>query len=205
MKKFLLTILITITTLFVGCSEPYVDTDIRNQIEDLEGYVSVLVFEKLCKEMNSNISAIQAILNAVQNDEYVTAVNPMTEDGSVIGYTISFTKLDPVTIYHGKDGKDGVDDYIPIIGVKQDTDSVYHWTLDGEWLTDEDGNRIKVIGTDGKDGLDGAGGVTPLFKIENNHWYISYNNGRKWELVGKAIGADGADGDSGIRDYGFAV
>jgi hypothetical protein len=25
----------------------------------------------------------------------------------------------------------------PIIGVKKDTDGIYYWTLDGEWLTDE--------------------------------------------------------------------
>ena len=209
MKKILSIFLFSITTLFVSCTDPYDDTDIRNDIEDLKGRVSAL--EKLCKEMNSNISAMQTILNAVQNNDYVTAVNPITENGVIIGYTINFTKSSPVTIYHGKDGKDGEngengkdgvngkDGYTPVIGVKQDTDGIYYWTLDGEWLTDENGNRVKAVGTDGKPGVDGKDGITPQLKIENGYWYISYDNGTSWTEVGKATGDKGEQGDKGDK------
>lgn len=43
-----------------------------------------------------------------------------------------------------------------------DTDGVYYWTLDGEWLLDDEGNKMRVTGEDGKDGEDG---VTPVIGV----------------------------------------
>jgi len=34
---------------------------------------------------------------------------------------------------------------IPVIGVRKDTDGCYYWTLDGEWLTDEKGNKMPFV------------------------------------------------------------
>lgn len=92
--------------------------------------------EQLCQQMNTNISSLQTIVSALQNNDYVTGVVPVTEGGKTVGYTISFTKSQPVTICHGKDGQNGADgkdgkSYVPVIGVRQDTDGVYYWTLDG--------------------------------------------------------------------------
>lgn len=72
--------------------------------------------------MNTNISSLQTIVNALQNNDYITGVTPTTKDGETIGYTITFTKSQPITIYHGEDGQDG---YTPQIGVKKDTDDIY--------------------------------------------------------------------------------
>ena len=181
----------------------------------------------LCNQMNSNIEALQVIVNALQNNDYVTKVEPVLENGTTIGYTIYFTKSNPVTIYHGKDGQDGQDGqdgkdgYTPQIGVKQDTDGIYYWTPDGEWLLDENGNKIKAQGTDGKDGQDGENGadgndgangndgatgpqgpqgeqgITPLLKIEDDYWYVSYDNGQSWTQLGKATGEKGEQGEQG--------
>ena len=118
--------------------------------------------------MNSNISSLQSIMEALENNDYITGVTPIIEGGKEIGYTISFKKGNPITIYHGqngqngqdgKPGEDGQDGYTPQIGVKQDTDGIYYWTLDGEWMTDESGNKIKAQGIDGKDGQDGQDGA----------------------------------------------
>ena len=78
---------------------------------------------------------------------------------------IYFSKSQPVTIYHGKngndgsdgadgsDGSDGVDGsngHTPVIGIRQgtdedlsldsgwigDPDEDFYWTIDGEWLLD---------------------------------------------------------------------
>ena len=101
------------------------------------------------------------------------------------------------------DGKDGS---TPVIGVKMDDDGIYYWTLNGEWLTDENGNKIKAVGTDGKDGANGANGengtngkdgITPQLKIEEGYWFISYDNGATWTQLGKATGEDGEDGANG--------
>ena len=71
-----------------------------------------------------------------------------------------------ITVYHGKDGvngtdgtdgedgkdgTDGQDGTAPVIGVKPDTDGVYYWTLNGDWLRDSDGNKIPTTGKDGED------------------------------------------------------
>lgn len=250
MKKLFTYLLVAITMIIAGCSEPFDDSKIWDKLDDHEERIATL--EELCKQMNTNISSLKTIVEALQNNDYVTGVTPITTDGETVGYTITFTKSQPITIYHGKDGKDGQngtdgkdgvdgkDGSIPIIGVKQDTDGIYYWTLNGERLLDANGNKIKAQGTDGKDGQDGSNGedgadgkdgkdgangtdgkdgvngadgkdgtdgvngadgkdgITPQLKIENDYWYISYDNGASWTQLGKATGEDGADGTNGV-------
>ena len=195
----------------------YDDDDLWSSVHGLENRVAKL--EELCKQMNTNISSLQIIVTALQNNDYVTGITPVMQDGKEVGYTITFSKSNPITIYHGKDGQngsdgkdgvdgtDGKDGTTPTIGVKQDIDDVYYWTLNGEWLTDAQGNKIKAEGTNGKDGADGSDGndgtngkdgITPQFKIENDYWFISYDNGDTWTQVGKATGEDGKDGEDGV-------
>ena len=204
MKKLFTYLLVAITLIIAGCSESFDDSAIWDKLDDHESRIAKL--EELCQQMNTNISSLQTIVNALQNNDYVTSVTPVTKDGETIGYTITFTKSQPITIYHGEDGedgadgKDGTDGYTPIIGVAQDSDGIYYWTLDGEWLLDDAGNKIKAVGIDGKDGQDGENGadgkdgvdgITPQLKIENEYWYISYDNGTTWTQLGKATGEDG--------------
>ena len=51
-------------------------------------------------------------------------------------------------------------------------------------------------GRDGRDGRDGQDGITPQLKIFDNNWYISYDNGSKWKLLGSAVGPQGPAGKS---------
>ncbi len=188
--------------LIVGCSKEYDDSALVGRVDDLENRVQRL--EQLCQQMNTNISSLQTIVTALQKNDYVTGVMPITENGKTIGYTITFAKAQSITIYHGKDSN-----HIPIIGVKQDTDGIYYWTLDGEWLLDDAGKKIKAQALDGKDGVDGedgtdgengqdgTDGITPQLKIENGYWYVSYDNGASWTQLGKATGEDGKDGTEG--------
>ena len=218
MKRFLRAIVFATTLILTSCQ--FDDSDIwgtlnehTESIKDHEQRISAL--EELCELMNTNINALQTIVTALQNNDYVTSVIPVQKDGAVIGYTITFTKSQPITIYHGTDGtdgKDGKDGYVPQIGVAQHIDGIYYWTIDGKWLLDDNGNRIKAVGTDaqngadgedgqdgadGKDGQDGVDGTTPLLKIENDYWYVSYDNGVTWTELGKAKGEDGQDGANG--------
>ena len=231
MKKLLLFFSMVALTI-TGCQK-YDDGKLWNSVNGLEDRVSKL--ERLCGEMNTNISALQTIVNALQTNDYVTGVTPIMQGGKEVGYTITFTKSSPITIYHGKDGKngtdgkdgqngqDGKDGITPVIGVRQDADGIYYWTLNGEWIQDAAGNKIKAqgidgkngtdgkdgatgsdgkdgaAGTDGKDGQDGTDGITPQLKIENDYWYISYDNGNTWSQLGRATGATGATGDKGDK------
>ena len=183
----------------------YDDTPLWDRVNDHEDRITAL--EEQCTEMNSNIEALRALIEAMEGGNYITKVEPIEENGVVVGYTISFAEGDPITIYHGKDGKDGEDGKdgangtgggaAPQIGIKQDTDGAYYWTLDGEWLLDDNGNKVKAVGVDGEDGKDGEDGITPELKIENDYWYISYDNGASWTELGKAKGEDGQDGQGG--------
>ncbi|WP_065218294.1 MULTISPECIES: PL29 family lyase N-terminal domain-containing protein [Butyricimonas] len=297
---------------FAGCKDDFDDSELRDQIADLDGRLTTL--EKLCAQMNTNISSMQTIVNALQQNDYITGVTPIMEGGNTIGYTITFMKNKPITIYHGKDGEkgeDGItprfkiengrwmvsrdngstwedagqatgeqglpditfklkiengrwliswdngatwedvgqatgdqgqqgaagitpqfkiefgnwfvsfdhgtnwsllgqatgdkgeDGITPVIGIKQDTDGIYYWTLNGTWLLDDNNQKVKAEGTDGKDGhpgedgkpgqdgTPGKNGITPLLKIENEHWWLSYNNGETWTDLGQAKGDDG--------------
>lgn len=188
MKKLLAFAALFAVVALTSCK--YDDDDLWNSVHGLENRVSKL--EELCKQMNTNISSLQTIVTALQNNVYVTGTTPLMKDGKEIGYTITFSKGNPITIYHGKDGQDGEDGTTPTIGVKKDTDGVYYWTLNGEFIV-VDGGKIQA---EGKDGTNGTNGTTPQFKIENDYWFVSYDNGANWTQLGKATGEDGIGGDS---------
>lgn len=223
MKKLMAFAIMTMAIVLSSCK--YNDDDIWNSVHNLEDRVAKL--EELCQQMNTNVSSLQTIVTALQSNDYITGITPVVENGKEIGYTITFSKSEAIIIYHGRDGHDGIDGtdgtdgidgVTPVIGVRQDVDGIYYWTLNGDWLTDGNGNKIKAEGTDGKDGADGADGsdgadgtdgtngqdgqdgqdgITPKFKIENDYWFISYDNGVTWTQLGKATGEDGADGVNG--------
>ena len=185
MKKLLAFAALFAVVALTSCK--YDDDDLWNSVHGLENRVAKL--EELCKRMNTNISSLQTIVTALQNNVYVTGTTPLMKDGKEIGYTITFSKGNPITIYHGKDGQDGEDGITPTISVKKDTDGVYYWTLNGEFIV-VDGGKIQA------EGKDGTNGTTPQFKIENDYWFVSYNNGANWTQLGKATGEDGIGGDS---------
>ena len=203
MKRFFLFATIVCAALFSSC-EGYDDSDLVNRLNDFENRLKKL--EELCSQMNTDITSLRTIVTAIQKNDQISTVAPVSKDGKEIGYSIVFASGKSITIYHGTDGQngqngqDGADGYTPVIGVKQDTDGVYYWTIDGEWLTDENGNKIQASPSEadnGADGKDGKDGVTPQLKIENEYWYVSYDNGQTWIKLGKATGEQGEQGPQG--------
>ena len=202
MKKLFICLSV-IGVLLVSCSNDYDDSALWDSVNGLENRVAKL--EELCKQMNTNISSLQEIVKALKERESITNVSTLS-DGS--GYSITFTSGKTITIYHGKngsDGSDGTNGVTPTISVKQDTDGIYYWTVNGNWLI-VDGKKVKAIGTDGADGSDGndgtdgtngKDGITPKFKIDGGYWYISYDNEQNWERLGKATGDSGLNGEDG--------
>lgn len=223
---------------FSSCSEPFDDSEIWDKLEEYGDAIKdhenrIAALEELCRQMNTNISSLQALVEALQKNDYITGITPISKEGKTVGYTITFALGEPITIYHGqdgkdgadgkdgqdgedgkdgadgkdgedgkdgkdgqdgKDGKDGQDGSTPVIGVRQDSDGVYYWTLNGEWLTDENGNKIATVRVEV---VDGDTSVIPRLKIENDYWYISYDNGATWDKLGKATGENGKDGQDG--------
>ena len=211
--------MILLMPLFHSC---YDDTRIWDAIDDHESRISYL--EEQCEQININISSIQYLLKTQVNGDYIISTKPYLENGKEVGYIITFFRGGPIVIYHGKDGlngengvpgedgKDGVNGTAPIIGVKMDADGVYYWTINGEWLLGENGEKIKAVGTDGSDGLDGAPGedgqdgidgsapVVGVKKDSDGIYYWTINGewllGENGEKI-KAVGIDGVSGGLG--------
>lgn len=166
MKKVIYALLLCIT--FLGCSN---DDLFLEKLGALEERVTKL--EEVCNNMNTNIASLQVIINALQETDYATSLKEIIEDGDTIGYIVYFSKSNPITIYHR------TEEYVPFVGVKQDVDSLYYWTLDGYWFIDEDNKKVEV-----KD-------CTPKLKVEDEYWYITFDDGDTWIKLRESSGANG--------------
>ena len=186
MRKGILLIFTMLATL-IGCGQ-YDDSELKSDINDLKSRMAAL--EKQCKNMNENLTSLQAIVDAIQKQDGIVSVTDLP-DGQ--GYSVKFVSGKVIYMYNGKNGTDGV---TPKISVRKDSDGIYYWTVDGDWLI-VDGKKVRAVGLDGKDGKDGKDAVTPQLKIVDGFWYISYDNGKYWTKLGKATGENGKDGQDG--------
>ena len=168
----ILTILLTLAIVAVSCQHE----DIWEELRDHEQRIEQL--EKQCRELNSNVIAMQTVLAALQTNDYVTEVMKVVENGVEVGYSLTFAKAGTVTLYHGTDGADVV---APKIGVKKAADGAYYWTAGDEWLTADDGNMIPAIVADPDGGY-----IIPQFRVADDLWYVSYDNGNTWRLIEKS-------------------
>lgn len=136
--KFLVAALLFIGISFTSCE--YDDSEIWSQMEEL--MVRVQKLETVCEQHNSNIVALQTLLNGIKDNVYVTSV---TEIGDAKGYYLEFSNAEKVAIYHGENGRDGE---IPSLNIVKVGDA-YCWSVNGEVLKDEAGNAIVAGGSEG--------------------------------------------------------
>ena len=160
--------------------------------------------------MNTDITALKAITTALQQN-----VSIISYKATSTGYTLTMSNGTTINLSNGKDGtngtngtngKDGVNALA--IGVKQNTDGFYYWTLDGNFII-QNGNKLPVTGKDGQNGSNGSNGsngtngITPLLQVNTtaNQWMISYDNGNSWQIVrdssGNPVPATGPSGPTG--------
>lgn len=173
MKKIFL-LICAAAALLVSCTK-----DLENRVGALEQDVQTLQQQitELTEKLNKDVDDLKKLIEALQNNVYVTSVTEIKEDGKVVGYTIALTKGQAITIYHGtngkdgyngldgangKDGKDGKDAVTPTVGVIVEG-GVYYWAVNGVALTDAEGNKIPVY----------AETDAPEFKYEDGKWWIS--------------------------------
>ena len=157
---------------FYSCGDDYDDTDIKKEIKDVKDRVAKL--EEWQKSVNSDITSIKGLVEALQQKNFITDVTPVTEGGEEVGYTITFQTGKSITIKNGVNGK------TPIIGVAKEGD-IYYWTIktgdaDAVFMTDAEGNKMPVTGPKGEDGADA---VAPQERIntESNEWELSTDGG----------------------------
>jgi hypothetical protein len=189
MKKLLIAILACLMTM--SCSK----YEYSDELQKLGGRVENL--EAMVLEANKQFEILHEIITAIENNGYITDMI-VGSDGQ---YYLTFNTGKTIVLRQGKDGKDGKDgqeiDFL--IDVKQGEDEIYYWTINGQWLLDEDGKRVPASAQDGKDGKDGktmseTGAIAPRTRINtlNRHWEISTDGGKTWSDTG--IVADGKDG-----------
>lgn len=170
----ILLLLMVISVFFSSCHQ-----DIWNKLNDHEARIARL--EALCNQYNTTISSLQVLVSSLQSNNWIKDVIPISENGTTIGYAITFMHGDPITIYNGKNGEDG---HTPIIGVKQDTDGVWYWTLDDDWLLNGEGEKVAATSSQSP---------APKLKIEEDYWWVSYDDGETWSKLGKAVGEGSGD------------
>lgn len=210
-----LTLLLLAALTLAACK--YDDSELWEQVnqntEELAAQAArIAALEAWQAETNTNIEALQTLLSTT---DYITAVTPVVKDGVEVGFTISFLNTPAITIYHGTKGDKGDKGDTPQIGATQADDGNWYWTLNGELLTDTDGNPIRANGTQGEQGDQGpAGDDAPLPQlatgkklnaqgittdsqnkdIEPDAIYLSVDGGKTWTRVS---GEDGEKGDTG--------
>ena len=161
------------------------------------------------RKINSNIEGLQGLIGALQKNVYVKEVAEVKDNsGKILGFTITFTDNKAITIYHGEKGEKGdpgepggpgepgnpgdpgapgQDGSTPVIGVKE-FDGAYYWTVNGEFLRDENGKLVRASGEDGQPGgpgEPGEAGKTPQLRINEGNWEVSYD-GESWTVIGPA-------------------
>ncbi len=219
-----LTLLLLAALTFAACK--YDDSALWEQVnqntEELAAQAArIAALEAWQAETNTNIEALQTLLSTT---DYITAVTPVVKDGVEVGFTISFLNTPAITIYHGTKGDKGDKGDTPQIGAAQAEDGNWYWTLNGELLTDTDGNPIRANGTQGGQGDQGpAGDDAPLPQlatgkklnaqgittdsqnkdIEPDAIYLSVDGGQTWTRVSGEDGEKGDTGDTGPKGDSF--
>ena len=179
-------------------------TDYQSSIDELSNRVDGIDQRVTALEgLNEDIEAIKEIVNAQKQAGYITGVTETAD-----GYQFTMSNGTVINVRNGKDGKDGTngtngqDGHTPVIGVTQDTDGNWYWTVDGEYLLDGSGNKVRANGIDGQNGTNGTNGqngITPQLRINTTtlEWEVSLDNGATWTSLGvKAQGDKGDDGDA---------
>lgn len=165
-----------------GCQ--YDDSKLWNTVDSMQERIEAL--EKAVSGINGDIDALKKLVDALKNQTSITSVTK-TENG----YRIDFSDGTSAEISNGKNGTNA-----PVISVKKDSDGLYYWTIDGEWML-IDGEKVPASG---KDGAPGQDAVAPKIRIneETKEWEISSDGGKTWEQTG--IMAEGKDGESLFKD-----
>ena len=126
--------------------------------------------QELVNDANQNLSSLQQLVAELDDSHTVSAVSPVGENG----YDLSFRDGKVVRISYGKNGVDGI---VHPLGVKLGKDGLYYWTVDGEFMTDADGNPVRASASDGKDA------IAPVLKATEEGWMISLDGGNTFNIL----------------------
>ncbi len=171
--------------------------DKYNYTDELQGIGHrVEILEESMLEVNVQLAAIKEIFTVIQEHGYITNIEE-NADGT---YTITFNNNNSCTLrngYQGTDGQDGKEADLKIGAALDPQTGIYFWTLNGEWLLDNNGNKVQISATDGKDGTDGKNGK------DGQDGKDGKDGADGKDGVDGKDGKDGADGKNGADGKGI--
>ncbi|MDN4754458.1 PL29 family lyase N-terminal domain-containing protein [Porphyromonadaceae bacterium W3.11] len=176
-KNNLLALLLLPLVLLVSCTNL---DDINRRLDEHESRLQSL--ESLVKNANTSINNLQKLLDAHSQQLTISSYTPL-DDGT--GYVLVMSDGSSITLKNGNDGTS------PNIGVTE-FEGVLYWTIDGKFILDANGMKIKA------EGKNGTSGVTPKLRVNTDgYWEVSIDNGKSWTLVkdtnGNSVKAVGSD------------
>ena len=130
----------------LACSK-YDDSALYDRLAKLEQRVGAI--EEKVKVANEDIKTLKDLVSASTQGKTITEVKKTDE-----GYDLTFSDKQVISIKHGRNGADG---HSPKISVAQEN-GVYYWQLDGQWLPDPQGQKVRVSGETGPQGPQGVPG-----------------------------------------------
>lgn len=171
MRRFRYITLLALTAMLaVSCY-----TEIENELSALERRVENL--SKRVAAINENIASLQTMADKYKSYIYVTNYRPVYSGKDIIGYTIIFSDGTTITLNNGVTKDD------PIIGLQLGEDGMYYWiiTVGGktDFIYDETGQKVA------------ATVASPIMKIVDGVWQVSFDNGYIWQKFDKAQAEDG--------------
>ena len=153
--------------MFTSC---YDDSALNEKLEAVQNEVDQIKTD--LTQLKSDLAALKA---AVDANLSVSQLNQLPD-----GYELVFSDGTKAVIKNGTSS---------VVGAKEDEDGVLYWTLNGEWLLDADGNKIKASAEDGE-----TPQVALTLDEEDGYYYWTVNGEWLLDAEGNKVRANGIDG-----------
>lgn len=142
----------------------YDDSALNEKLEAVQNEVDQIKTD--LTQLKSDLAALKA---AVDANLSVSQLNQLPD-----GYELVFSDGTKAVIKNGTSS---------VVGAKEDEDGVLYWTLNGEWLLDADGNKIKA-----------SADQVALKLDEDGYYYWTVNGEWLLDAEGNKVRANGIDG-----------
>ena len=165
---FLTFVMPVLLSVFPGCTDM-----VREELDETHAKLSAL--QELAGTVNRDLTTLDLIVKELDDAHTIL---PESFRETADGYEVSFRDGKQIFIPFGKDGVT----FIPV-GVQDDADGLYYWKVDGEWLLDAEGNKIRAGATDG---------IVPQFEVrDDGYWWMSVDGGKTYEPFAPCADMDG--------------
>ena len=115
--------------------------DVNRRLDEHEKRLTAL--EASVNKANGEIQTLQRLLDAQSRKVGITSYEALPDNG---GYRLVMSDGSILTLLNGAIGM------TPLMGFKAGDDGLLYWTINGEFMRDADGNKVRAEGRDGTPG-----------------------------------------------------